>query len=186
MSDDGRDEANSIEYIPDVLDRREEFTGKFLRLVVDRLHFPSGIKKTREIVLHAGVVGILPVLADGRILLVRQYRHPVGRFLWEIPAGLIDPGEDPLVSAKRELREETGYTARQWRRVISFFSSPGFTDEAVTIYQAGELLKESFPDPREIDVCRSFSASELMYMITEGEICDAKTILAILPQITAG
>ena len=171
------------EHIPKLLSRREAFSGKLLHLVVDRLRSADGAEATREVVLHPPAVAILPILTDGSILLVKQYRHPTGAFLWEIPAGLIDPGESALVSAKRELQEETGYVALEWEESFSFFTSPGFTDEIITLYQASELSRKSSPDPQEIDACRSFSPSEIIRFIKEGKIEDAKTILAVLARI---
>ncbi len=158
----------------------EVFAGRLISVVVDRVILPSGQEKSREVVLHPGAVAILPVLDDGRLLLVRQYRHPVGDFLWEIPAGLIDPGESALLSAKRELREETGYAAEEWRRLLSFFTSPGFTNETITLYIAENLSQIGQFDPQEIDTYNAYSLSELMGMIEAGSLRDAKTILAIL------
>jgi len=135
---------------------------------------------TREVVLHPDVVVILPVLPDERFLLVKQYRHPVKAHLWEIPAGLIDAGESPLVAAKRELREETGYEAKEWKERFSFFTSPGFTDEKMTLYEAHDLVRVSAPDPEEVDTTRAFAPSALACLIEDGTIRDAMTILAIL------
>lgn len=163
-----------------IIDRQEVFTGRLVRLVVDRLRLSTGVEITREVILHPAVVAILPVLPDERLLLVKQYRHPVNDLLWEIPAGLIDAGESPLVAAKRELREETGYEAKEWVERLSFFTSPGFTDEKITLYEARDLVRVSTPDPEEIDTARAFASSELTLLTEEGTIRDAKTILAIL------
>jgi ADP-ribose pyrophosphatase len=157
----------------------EVFAGRLIRVTVDRVTLPSGEEKDREIVLHPGAVAILPVLPNERIILVRQYRHAVGDSLWEIPAGLIDPGECALESAKRELREETGYSAEKWRRLFSFFTSPGFTNEEITLYMAEQLSKIGHFDPQEIDAYDSYSMSELVRMIETGSIRDAKTVLGI-------
>ena len=165
---------------PRVTDHQQIFSGKLLRLVVDRLCLPDGSQITREVIHHPAAAAILPVLSNGRILLVKQYRHPVHAQLWEIPAGLIDPGETPLITAKRELREETGYEAEKWERRVSFFTSPGFTDEAITLFIAQDLARITDPDPQEIDKCRAFTASELIDLIDNGTIRDGKTILAII------
>ena len=163
-----------------LIDRQQVFAGKLVSLVVDRLRLSTGVEVTREVVLHPAVVAILPVLPDERLLLVKQYRHPVKDLLWEIPAGLIDAGESPLIAAKRELREETGYEAKEWKEHFSFFTSPGFTDEKMTLYEARGLVKGSVADPNEIDTARAFTPSALACLIEDGTIRDAKTILAIL------
>ena len=163
-----------------ILARTERFSGRLIRLVVDRLLLASGEEVSREVVLHPPAVAILPVLPDGRILLVRQYRHPVRATLWEIPAGLVERGESPPESTRRELREETGYEARDLVERFSTFTSPGFTDERITLYEARSLKRVSEPDPHEIDAIRAFSRPDLTEMIDAGEITDAKTILAIL------
>lgn len=157
----------------------EVFSGTLIRVNVDRVILPSGQEKRREVVLHPSAVAVLPVLHDERLLLVRQYRHPAGNLLWEIPAGLIDRGESALESAKRELLEETGYSAGTWRRLFSFFTSPGFTDEIITLYVAKDLSQVGQFDPQEIDAYNAYSLSELVGMIEAGSICDAKTILAV-------
>ncbi|HDL85218.1 MAG TPA: NUDIX hydrolase [Candidatus Acetothermia bacterium] len=162
------------------IDSQQVFAGKLISLRVDRLFLSSGADVTREVVLHPAVVAILPILPDDRILLVKEYRHPVEDHLWEIPAGLIEPDESPLIAARRELREETGYEAEGWEKRVSFFTSPGFTDEVVTLYEARGLSAVADPDPHEIETCRAFSLSELTGMIEDGTLRDAKTILAIL------
>lgn len=162
-----------------VVDHQRVFSGKLLHLVVDHLRLADGSQITREVVHHPAAVAILPVLPDGRILLVNQYRHPVRMRLWEIPAGLIDPGESPLITAKRELREETGYAAEKWERRVSFFTSPGFTDEAITLFIARDLTHIGDPYPGEIDACHAFTVAELIDLIANGTIRDGKTILAI-------
>lgn len=163
-----------------LIERQEVFAGRLISLVVDELRLPTGVEVTREVVLHPPAVAILPVLPDERLLLVKQYRHPVEDHLWEIPAGLIEASESPLVAAKRELREETGYEAGEWKELLSFFTSPGFTDERITLFEASDLESAGSPDPHEIEGIRAFSCSELTSMIEESTIRDAKTILAIL------
>lgn len=100
--------------------------------------------------------------------------------LWEIPAGLLEPGEDALVCAKRELLEETGYTGDAWREALSFFTTPGFSNERITLYFADGLHQAGQPDPDEIEACEAFSLEELGVMLDAGQIRDAKTALAIL------
>ncbi len=160
--------------------REEIFSGKFLRLVVDRVILPDGRKATREIVLHPGAVAILPILSDGKVLLVRQHRSAIGRSLWEIPAGKLDQeGESPLDCAKRELREETGYEAADWEEVFGFYTSPGFTNERIVLFRAMGLTRVTDPLPGEISVQKKFALDEIVDMILSGEIEDAKTILAL-------
>lgn len=163
-----------------VENREEIFSGRFLRLVVDRVELPNGAKSTREFVLHPGAVAILPVLPDGRILLVRQYRHAVGKLLWEIPAGKLDvDGESPRECAARELREETGYVASDWKEILTFYTSPGFTDERIVLFFASGLTRASDPFPGEIESQAEFTLKEAVRMVSRGEIEDAKTILAL-------
>lgn len=151
-----------------------------MRLVVDRVGFPNGAIASRELILHPGAVAIIPTLPDGSVLLVSQYRHPALTWLWEIPAGKLKPGEETLTCAKRELLEETGYTAAKWEEVMSFYSSPGFTDEWITLFHACILKKVSEPRPGEIESLLAVGLDEIRDLIADGTICDAKTILAAL------
>lgn len=148
--------------------------------MVDRVRLPDGSESTRELVLHPGAVAILPILPDGRIILVRQYRHPVGASLWEIPAGKLEPGEDPLTCAKRELLEETGYEATTWEERLSFYTSPGFTDERITLFSARGLSRVAEPRLGEITSQDLFEQHQLEGMMASGEIRDGKTLLALL------
>lgn len=148
--------------------------------MVDRVRLPNGSESTRELVLHPGAAAILPILPDGRIILVHQYRHPVGQSLWEIPAGKLESGEDPLTCAKRELLEETGYEAATWEELLSFYTSPGFTDEQITLFFARDLTKVAEPRPGEITSQDLFEQHRLEKMIASGEIRDGKTMLALL------
>ncbi len=163
-----------------IIARTEVFSGKILRLVVDRVRLPDGAESTRELVQHPGAVAIIPVLPDGKILLVRQYRHAVGKFMWEVPAGKLDvKGESPLNCAKRELREETGYTASDWDELFAFYTSPGFTNERIVLYTAAGLTKVASPLPDEISDQAGFTQEEIIGLISRGEIEDGKTILGV-------
>jgi len=165
----------------ELIAREEVFSGRFLRLVVDRVRLPDGSPSTRELVLHPGAVAIIPVLPGGGILLVRQYRHAAGRAMWEIPAGKLDrPGESPRDCAARELREETGYAAKEWDEALTFYTSPGFTDERIILFTARELNRVTEPVPGEIAAQAGFTPDEILPMIFRGEIQDGKTILAVL------
>jgi len=161
------------------LGSKEVFSGRLIRVTVDRVELPSGRQADREVVLHPGAVAIIPVLSEKKLVLVKQYRHPAADFLWELPAGLIDPGESGLVSAKRELREETGYEAQHWEELFSFYTSPGFTDEIITLYLAKHLTRVGKFNQQEIDAYNAYSLSELSDMVEAGDIRDAKTILAV-------
>jgi ADP-ribose pyrophosphatase len=135
----------------------------------------------RDIVEHKGSVVVLPVLADGRILLVRQYRHATGGFLWELVAGGIDPGERAAVAARRELEEETGYAAGRLERLVSYFPTPGFLSEVMHLYRATGLRRgRAQPEEDEALEVRAFRRRELERMLEGGELRDGKTILGLL------
>jgi len=145
------------------------------------VRLPDGSEATRELLLHPGAVAILPILEDGRILLVRQYRHAAGKELLEIPAGKLDiPGESPCDCAARELREETGYEATEWEELLTFYTSPGFTTETITLFRATGLTQVSSPLPGEIAGIERLTETELRESIRDGRITDGKTIIASL------
>jgi ADP-ribose pyrophosphatase len=129
-----------------VVDAAAVGRGALVALRTDRVRMPDGEVAPRDVVEHPGAVAILALDDGGQVLLIRQYRHPVGYLLWEIPAGLRDkPGEDPRVTAERELWEETGYTAREWHVLADCFSSPGITSERLRIYLARGLARADGP-----------------------------------------
>lgn len=142
---------------------------------------PQGFEIKRAIVRHAGSAVIMPMDARGRVLLVRQYRLPARNYLWELPAGRIDRGETALRGAKRELKEETGLTAKRWMKLCSFYVSPGFLDERMTIFVAQELTAGN-QQPMEDERIETqwFSLRQLEGMIRDGAIVDAKTMLGVL------
>jgi ADP-ribose pyrophosphatase len=142
---------------------------------------PEGFEIKRAIVQHAGSAVMMAVDNAGRILLVRQYRLPARDYLWELPAGRVDQGETPLAAAKRELREETGYKARRWNRLISFLASPGYVSERMTIFVARELT-EGQAEPMEDERIETgwFKLNQIQEMIAGGRIQDAKTIIGAL------
>jgi ADP-ribose pyrophosphatase len=155
----------------------EKLKNKLFTVSDDHALDPSGFEIKRFIVHHRGSA-VMMAVDRKRILLVRQYRLPAERFLWELPAGSIDPGEKPLQTAKRELKEETGYHAKKWKKLISFFPSPGFLTEKMTIYQAtGLTAGEATPMGDERIETRWFKAKEIEAAIEAGEILDAKTML---------
>jgi ADP-ribose pyrophosphatase len=155
----------------------EKLQNKLFTVSDDHAVDPSGFEIKRFIVHHRGSA-VMMAVDRKRILLVRQYRLPAERFLWELPAGSIDPGEKPLQTAKRELKEETGYHAKKWKKLISFYPSPGFLTEKMTIYQATDLTAgEATPMGDERIETRWFKAKEIEAAIEAGEILDAKTML---------
>jgi len=138
----------------------------------------TGFKIKRAVVRHRGSAVMMAVDEKKRILLVRQYRLPAGKYLWELPAGSVDPGEKPLQTARRELIEETGYRARTWRKLASFYPSPGFVAERMTIFLATDLTAgTATPMDDERIETRWFTRRELADMIGAGKIEDAKTII---------
>lgn len=142
---------------------------------------PDGFEIQRGIVQHPGSAVILPVDAKKRILLVRQYRLPARRFLWELPAGKIDAGETPLKAAKRELKEETGCKAKSWTKLAEFYPSPGFLAEKMTIYLAEHLVEgEATPMDDERIEKKWFTPKEVEEMLRKGQILDAKTNIGFL------
>ena len=153
------------------------YEGKVVNLRRDMVLLPNGNQASREVVEHPGAVAVVPVLPDGRVLMVRQFRHPVGEILLEIPAGKLSPGENPDDCALRELEEETGYLAGKLQRVASIFTAPGFTDEVIHIYLASDLKKTAVnPDEDEFLAVVAHEPQEVARMIRSGDICDAKTI----------
>ena len=167
-----------------VLSSKLTYDGKVFKVTCDRVKEPSGITASRDIVRHSGSVVVLAVDDDGpepRVLLERQYRYAARDYLWELPAGRIDPGEEPLAGAKRELIEETGYRAKKWKRAVFFYSSPGFLDETMAIYLArGLTLGAATPEEDEAIECELLPLSQVVDWIFSGKIRDGKTIAGVL------
>jgi len=157
------------------------FEGKIVTLRVDRVRLGDGVEADREIVGHAAAVAVLPVLAEGNLVFVRQFRLATKQVLLEVPAGILNPDEDPLVAAKRELKEETGFTASEWTSLNGAYMTPGFCEEFIHIFLAkGLQAGESNWDPDERLAPCSFPVSEVDAMIKSGELKDAKSIIAVL------
>ena len=160
----------------------EVFSGRLLKVQRDHVTLPNGNDTTREYIRHPGAVAIVPVLDDGRVVLVKQCRYPLGTLLWEIPAGKLDHGEaeDPDECAKRELSEETGYDAAHWQRLVSIATTPGFSDEIIHLYKAWGLQEYAqHTDEDEFIGVQAFSPEQSKRMIAEGELYDAKTLCAL-------
>lgn len=157
------------------------FEGKVFGVRRDEVIEPGGLRATREVVTHPGSVVILPVLPDGRIVLVRQYRHATGQFLWELVAGRKEPDESPRRGAARELLEETGYRARRFRVFLDVFPTPGFLTERMYVLLAEGLTPGAArPEEDEKIEVRAFAPAELQRMIQRGRMRDAKSIAGIL------
>ena len=155
--------------------------GRVIKVRVDIIETPDGHRVKRDIVEHRGAVAMVPIDAEGRVILVRQYRHAAGKWLLEIPAGTLDPGEDPLEAAQRELREETGFAAGRIDLLGGCYSAPGYCSEYLHLYAARDLRE----DPLEGDVDEDIEVvpvplSELRKLIADGEIEDAKSLAALL------
>lgn len=163
------------------LDSEKIYDGTIIHVRRDRVLLPNGHTSTREIVEHPGGVGILALDKDGTVLLVRQYRYAFGRTLLEIPAGKREPGEEPFVTARRELREETGVTADSWTPLGALIASPGCYDEVLYLYLAQDLrYGEADPDEDEFLSVERMGLEELVCRCMDGEITDAKTVCAVL------
>jgi ADP-ribose pyrophosphatase len=182
-----------------VLSSRVSYQGPVFSVTTDEVEEPGGVRARRDVIRHSGSIVVLAVeeparpatgkdtnkskakKAEPRILLERQYRHAAQSMMWELPAGRIDDGETALTAAKRELLEETGYSARHWERILHFYVSPGFLDETMTIYLASGLRAGvAQPESDERIAVTFFDVSEAKKMALHGRIRDAKTIAGIL------
>jgi ADP-ribose pyrophosphatase len=157
--------------------REELVKGKFLHVVRDTVRLPNGHSATREFVLHPGAVVVVPLLDDGRLVLERQHRYPVGKVMIEFPAGKIDAGEDPLVCAKRELLEETGYSAREWARAGLLHPAIAYSDEFIEIWFArGLTLTRPQLDADEFLEVITASPAEFLDWCHSGQVQDSKSL----------
>jgi ADP-ribose pyrophosphatase len=167
-----------------VLSSRTVYRGPVFWVTTDRVEEPGGIRVRRDLIHHSGSVVVLAVdhsSSTPRVLLERQYRHAAGDHLWELPAGRIDPGEQELKAAKRELLEETGYTAANWRRILKFYASPGFVAETMAVYMAtGLRAGVAQPEDDEVIYKRLVPLPVAVRMVIRGTIRDGKTISSVL------
>ncbi|MHB1225104.1 MAG: NUDIX hydrolase [Gemmatimonadaceae bacterium] len=165
---------------------RRAYTGRVISLDVDRVRFPDGSEGELEMVRHPGASAVVPFLSDPagddpHILLIRQYRYAADGFIYEIPAGRLEPGEEPEACAARELREETGCTAQRMDRLLTMYTTPGFTDEKIHLFMATGLTNgESAREADEFVELMPMPLSQALAMLERGEIQDAKTALGLL------
>jgi len=167
-----------------VISSKVSFRGPVFSVETAEVEEPGNVRARRDVIRHSGSIVVLPLDNSGRtprVLLERQYRYAAGRRMWELPAGRVDPGENPLAAAKRELLEETGYTARKWQKALFFYVSPGFLDESMTVYLASGLEKGvAQPEEDERIAVRFFPLRQAVGLATSGKIVDAKTIASLL------
>jgi len=167
-----------------VISSRIAYKGPVFTVTTDHVEEPGGVRARRDVIWHSGSIVVLAVdgpASDPLILLEHQYRHAAGQMMWELPAGRIDDGERELAAAKRELLEETGYSAKMWKKILHFYVSPGFLDETMAIYLA-KGLKAGIAQPEEDEriLTRFVPLSKAVQMVQKGQIRDAKTIAGVL------
>ncbi|MDE2572646.1 MAG: NUDIX hydrolase [bacterium] len=159
---------------------RRIYEGRVISLRVDQIDSPEGKPRPYEVVEHPGAVCILAQPAPGEVVMIRQYRPAVGRYLWEVPAGKLEPGERPVDCAVRELREETGYRCERMRELWTFYASPGFCNELLHLCVAeGLSAGTAQPEPYEDIRVQTMSLADAWAMVERGEIPDAKTQIAL-------
>jgi ADP-ribose pyrophosphatase len=169
-----------------ILNSEVVFEGPLFRVLRDRLIEPGGREELRDIVRHNGSVVILALDKSKNkrnpwVVMERQYRHAAGRFLWELPAGKLEPGEDALSGAQRELEEETGYKAKKWKPLVEYYASPGFLGESMKVFLAeGLIAGDAHPEEDEKIELRLVKLSEVVKLIEKGAILDGKTLTSVL------
>jgi len=165
----------------DLVSSEQVFKGKLLDVRRDTVRLPDGSTATREYIVHPGAVMVVPILDDGRLVIERQYRYPLGRVLTEFPAGKIDPGESTGICAVRELAEETGYRAAAWARVGLLHNACAYSSEGIEVWFARGLVKgHAGLDVGEFLDVDTATADELLAMAARGEITDGKTLMGLL------
>jgi len=167
-----------------LLRRSNPYRGRVFNIIVDDVEYPSGNRSVREVAEHSGGAVILAVFPDNQIILVHQHRYPFDKFVWELPAGKLNDGEDPLACAQRELEEETGHAASTWSKLTAIYTSPGFCSEVLHLYLARNPV--ATPEGRKLEegelsmTMTMLPLKEAIAMIERGEIVDGKTICGIL------
>ena len=162
---------------------RTIYSGRVFRIERDLVELPHGRSVTMEVVRHGGSVVLVPQPSPGRVILIRQYRYVIGRWIWELPAGSVEPGEAPMHAARRECHEETGWRPTRVRNLGAYYPSPGFCDELMVFYACTGLVRPTRPaavDPDEQIEPRTFTVREVWRLITAGEIVDMKTVLGLV------
>ncbi len=172
---------NEQKLLEHTLDSEKVFDGVLLKVYQDHAQLSTGSETIREWIRHPGASAVLPLYENGDVMLVRQFRYPMSQIFYEVPAGKIDPGEDPLQTGRRELREEVGLTAQNWQYLGSFYPSIGYTDEIIHLYLATVLdHHESHTDDDEFLIPVRLPLKEAVEMVWSGDITDGKTIITIL------
>ena len=157
------------------------FSGKLLKLYVERKKFPNGYVSDFEIVKHPGAILVVPFLEKDKIILIRQFRPVIKSYIWELPAGTLGKNEPPLSCAKRELIEEIGYRATSWKKIGYIYPAPGYATEKIMIYTAKNLVKETLcPEEDEMITPVILSRNKIKLLIKSGKIVDAKTLAALM------
>lgn len=177
-----QDKQNDAHLQESQIEGAQVYQGKLLDVRCDRVRLPDGHASTREYVVHQGAAVVIPILDNGELVFERQYRYPLGKVMLELPAGKIDPGEEILETARRELLEETGYGAREWRYLGVTHPCVGYSNERIEIFLAQGLVKESQQnlDHGEFLDVLTLSLDEALLAVRKGEITDGKTITCLL------
>lgn len=171
----------SPDFTETALSSKTVYRGKLLHVLEDEVRLPDGGTARREYIRHPGAAAMVPLLDPETVVLVRQYRYPLGRHFYEIPAGKIDPGEAPLRTAQRELREECGYEAGEWQRLGRIHPCIGYSDERIEIYLARQMAHVGHaPDDGEFIEVATVSLAEALRWIANGSITDPKTVIGLL------
>ena len=177
---DAMDEPHGV-----VLERRTAFSGRILSVHADRVRLPNGREATMEVVRHAGSVVLLPMPDEAHVILVRQYRYAIDRWIWELPAGCLDPGEEPERAAARECQEETGLVPGHLERLAGFFPTPGYCDEFMHFFRLTGLsapaagAPEVHQDEDEDLRVRTFAVDDVRRLIRGGGVLDLKTVVGM-------
>lgn len=163
-----------------VLKKTQLHRGRVFALIRERISLPNGATIDLDIIRHPGAAAMIPLNEHGSLVMIRQYRHAIGEYIWEIPAGTLNPDESPLECAKRELIEETGYSATEWEELGTIIPVPGYSDEKIHIFLAQGLQSaRQNLDPDEILHVREIPLEEALHMAETGEIKDSKTISSL-------